>query len=513
MNKYVVTSIFVFFLLASPSSVQAISDTFQVRMLVGTDTVPPTIPSSLTATPVAQTQIDLSWGASTDDFILSGYQVFRNSVQIATTTQTTYSDSGLTAGTSYTYFVNAFDSSFNYSSSSNVVSTSTFVVTPSSTPQPQSSGGLLEMKLVSFSIVPTQERAQIQWSTTRNAQFQLRWGRTTSYELGFLQNQIFKKQHSSEIADLEPGTIYEYELVGYDSSGRKTVLKSGQFSTSAGQDTEAPPNVSNLQAVIDGTHVRLTWTNPQSQDFSQVRIVRNYLFYPNDPNDGFVPYVGTATAYTDTDAVAVYPLQYYTVFAYDTTGNVSSGAVVAVRSLQGVGQNPTSTTDTLVAPSMQLDFNDIEFIQQSAPIANRAVDAAVPMTVRIAYEKLPEHLKTVTLTFQHPDTPQLTFTFLLRVNKDKTFYEATIAPLVTEGVYPVILSVFDFQTQSLMTVTGSLFVTDIQLKRDAPLSVPFMTTTNNQDRFSVGILLLFLMSCLYLLYRIVFGGKPKKSSI
>ena len=44
----------------------------------GPDTVAPSVPTGLVATPVSTTQINLSWNASTDNVGVTGYQVFRN---------------------------------------------------------------------------------------------------------------------------------------------------------------------------------------------------------------------------------------------------------------------------------------------------------------------------------------------------------------------------------------------------------------------------------------------------
>ena len=76
----------------------------------------PTAPGTLTATAASASQINLSWAASTDNVGVTGYRVERcqgagcaNFAQIAATagTGTTYSDTGLSAGTSYTYRVRA----------------------------------------------------------------------------------------------------------------------------------------------------------------------------------------------------------------------------------------------------------------------------------------------------------------------------------------------------------------------------------------------------------------------
>ena len=96
------------------------------------DTQPPTAPTNLTATAISGSQINLSWTASTDNVGVTGYRVERcqgagcnNFAQIGTAMGTTYNDTGLTSGTSYSYRVRATDAAGNLSPYSNVASTTT----------------------------------------------------------------------------------------------------------------------------------------------------------------------------------------------------------------------------------------------------------------------------------------------------------------------------------------------------------------------------------------------------
>jgi phosphatidylinositol-3-phosphatase len=77
------------------------------------DTVKPTAPASVTATATSQTEIDLAWTAATDNVGVTGYTVQRGGQTIATTAGTTFSDTGLTAGTAYSYSVVAMDAAGN----------------------------------------------------------------------------------------------------------------------------------------------------------------------------------------------------------------------------------------------------------------------------------------------------------------------------------------------------------------------------------------------------------------
>ena len=67
------------------------------------DTTPPSVPTALAGTAATATQINLSWTASTDNVGVAGYKVFRNGTQLGTTANTSYSDTGLSAATTYTY--------------------------------------------------------------------------------------------------------------------------------------------------------------------------------------------------------------------------------------------------------------------------------------------------------------------------------------------------------------------------------------------------------------------------
>src|SRR2546421_4218759 len=59
------------------------------------DTTPPSVPTGLRATAVSSSQINLSWAASSDNVGVSGYRVFRNGAQIATTSATSFTNQGL----------------------------------------------------------------------------------------------------------------------------------------------------------------------------------------------------------------------------------------------------------------------------------------------------------------------------------------------------------------------------------------------------------------------------------
>jgi chitodextrinase len=98
------------------------------------DLEPPTAPSGLTTTAAGTAQVDLAWSASTDNVGVVGYRVERcqgagcsNFVQVAAPAGTSYSDTGLSAGTSYSYRVRAADAAGNLSGYSSIQSATTML--------------------------------------------------------------------------------------------------------------------------------------------------------------------------------------------------------------------------------------------------------------------------------------------------------------------------------------------------------------------------------------------------
>jgi len=93
----------------------------------GSDTTAPTVPANLTAAGSSSTTIDLNWTASTDNFAVTGYKVFRDggATEIATVSTTSFSDTGLAVNSTHSYTVAAFDAAGNQSANSNSASATT----------------------------------------------------------------------------------------------------------------------------------------------------------------------------------------------------------------------------------------------------------------------------------------------------------------------------------------------------------------------------------------------------
>jgi mannan endo-1,4-beta-mannosidase len=96
------------------------------------DTQPPTTPGTPTATAVTSSAATLSWGASTDNVGVSGYEILRAAgasggtfTPVGTTATTSFTASGLSPQSSYRFVVRARDAAGNTSANSGAVPVTT----------------------------------------------------------------------------------------------------------------------------------------------------------------------------------------------------------------------------------------------------------------------------------------------------------------------------------------------------------------------------------------------------
>ena len=102
------------------------------------DSEKPSVPSGVSATADSSSQVTVKWTASTDNVGVASYQVKRNGTSIADAvpgTATSYVDTTVSAGTAYTYTVNAVDAANNRSADSTAAS----VTTPAASQGPTAS--------------------------------------------------------------------------------------------------------------------------------------------------------------------------------------------------------------------------------------------------------------------------------------------------------------------------------------------------------------------------------------
>lgn len=123
------------------------------------DTIAPSAPGALTSTGTTSTSVSLAWNASTDNVGVTGYEIYNGSSRVATVpgSALSYTVTGLTANTSYTFTVKAKDAAGNLSNASNPVTVRTEGVI-ADTEAPSAPGNLHVMG------TPTSSSVSLMWS-------------------------------------------------------------------------------------------------------------------------------------------------------------------------------------------------------------------------------------------------------------------------------------------------------------------------------------------------------------
>lgn len=284
-------------------------------------------------------------------------------------------------------------------------------------------------------------------------------GATENYEKETITGNVFVKFHSTQITGLSPLTTYHFKIYCQNINFNEAQTADQQFTTLPSLDNEPPSNVSNFQAISQDKQLKLTWQNPADSDFKEVKIFRSEKFYPQEPQEGTLIYIGNGNEVEDLNLTNG-TSYYYTAFAFDRAGNRSSGALTfGVPGIAVTPGKPPVEEPVMPAPPevQELSLKDFDFQQAGKkifPTDNNGLvlNPGIPLKVSIDYEKVPEVLKTIMLTLQKGDQY---FSFLLRIDKDKTKYIATIAP-PEPGIYPLSIYILDYKNQALKKINSML---------------------------------------------------------
>ncbi|MGD0336882.1 MAG: Ig-like domain-containing protein [Candidatus Omnitrophota bacterium] len=184
---------------------------------------PPATPQGLKATAINQGQINLTWSASTDPDVgdTVTYNIYRNSsttpLNATPITLTSYSDTGLQSGTTYSYQVEAVDNHGAVSSKSSSVSgtTSSIVTTPSA-PANLTAAAL------------SSKRIKLSWQDKSNNESGFKVMRSTN-KVTFTQVAIVSANVTTYTnSSLNAGTTYYYKVYAYNSSGNSAYSNTAQ---------------------------------------------------------------------------------------------------------------------------------------------------------------------------------------------------------------------------------------------------------------------------------------------
>ena len=312
---------------------------------------PPTSPGSLTATASSDTQINVSWTASTSTVGLAGYTVQRcqgagctSFTQVASlaSTATTYNDIGLTTGTSYSYRVQARDTSGNLSAFSNVAT--------ATAQMPPTAPGSLTATAVNATQINLSWTASTSGTGLANYIVQRCQGAgcTNFAQIASLAATVTTYSNTG----LTASTSYSYRVQARDTSGNLSA-----FSNIASTSTQTPPTApgSLTSSAVNNAQINLSWTASTSSVGVASYIVQrcqgagcsNFAQVASAP-------AGT-TSYSDTGLNASTSYS-YRVQASDNSGNLSAFSNVATATTQGPPTTPGNLTAT-AASSTQINLS------------------------------------------------------------------------------------------------------------------------------------------------------------
>ena len=213
---------------------QSTAATVTATTLTSTDTIAPSIPTGLTLDSATANAVSISWTASTDDQgTVVSYRVFRDAVEVGTSTTTTYTDNTVQAEQNYLYSVLAIDDSGNESSQSTTLSVNTPVVVISDITPPTIPTGLTLNNATASSV-------SISWTASTDTQ-----GTVSLYHILRDGSEI----GTSAIASYTDNTVasettYTYTVTAEDNSTNESTA-----SDDLSVDTPTIPTTSGPQLI------------------------------------------------------------------------------------------------------------------------------------------------------------------------------------------------------------------------------------------------------------------------
>ncbi|HEY4391177.1 MAG TPA: glycosyl hydrolase family 18 protein [Paenibacillus sp.] len=188
------------------------------------DTQPPTAPGNLSASNVTTTSITLQWTASTDNVSVTEYVIYQGTASIGNVSGTTlsFTHTGLTPDTTYSYTVKAKDAAGNVSPSSNSISVKTNAANVPDTQAPTTPTNVTVTGVTSTSV-------SLSWTaSTDNVG-------VTGYDVYQGTSLVLSVTGTTAIVTgLLPSTTYTFKVAAKDAAGNVSPLSTGANATTAG---------------------------------------------------------------------------------------------------------------------------------------------------------------------------------------------------------------------------------------------------------------------------------------
>jgi len=332
-------------------NVSAASAALGVRTKAAADTEAPTAPTALASPSQTTTSIALSWTASTDNVGVTGYDIYRNGTLVGSAATTSFSDSGLTANTLYTYTVKAKDAAGNVSVASAALGVRTKTASGSTCEVVYTIGnqwgtGFIADVVIKNTGAPITSWT-LNWTFPGNQTIANAWN-TVATQSGAV---VTAKNTGSNGSIATNGSVnFGFQGAYSGANDKPTTFVLNGVICGGGLDTEAPTAPTALTSPYQSSSaIRLSWT--ASTDNVGVT---GYDIYRN----GTLVGSSAGTVFTDTGLTAD-TLYTYTVTAKDAAGNVSAaGAALGVRTkvVPTIPAAPTGLTATVTSNSATLSW-------------------------------------------------------------------------------------------------------------------------------------------------------------
>ena len=231
---------------------------------------PPTQPTGLSDNVISASQIDLSWTASTDNLGVSGYYILRNGVQVGTTTSTSYPDTGLLSGTSYSYSVKAYDTLGNISPASSTQTASTYTI-------PTAPSGLSASSVASSSLTITWTGSTDSGGPGLAGYYLYRYVTSSGSSSAIKIASLLSTATSYPDTGLSPNVSYSYYLVAYDTASPSQTSPASSTLSVSTYAVAAPTNLHNSANGVLSTSISLAWDAPTGNGST----VAGYHIYRN----------------------------------------------------------------------------------------------------------------------------------------------------------------------------------------------------------------------------------------
>jgi len=200
-----------------------------------------------------------------------------------------------------------------------------FPPTPPPPPAPPEPADLPKIIDLTISDIDANQ-ARIVFNTNKSTISYINYGKGGALNLVTEEESSFAIAHEFVLYNLIPNSAYNFTVHLQDLAAN--TVETALYSFNTLPIFKAVPNASNFVAEAKAVSIDLSWVNPLIADLAGVKIIRSTADYPLGLSDGELVFDGFANSYSDFDVV---PNQryYYTLFAYDTSLNYSSGAIAS----------------------------------------------------------------------------------------------------------------------------------------------------------------------------------------